>query len=411
MGASVVVIFVLVVVALVFLGSIKGLIKVGEPNQVLIFSGATRQIENRELGYRIVRGGTGIRMPLLEQVNTIELSNIPIEVSVVGAYSKGGIALNVHGVANVKIPGQEPLLNNAIERFLGYSQDEIARIAKETLEGNLRGVLAQLTPEEVNEDKEQFARKLLEEAEHDMARIGLVLDNLKIQNITDDAGYLNSIGRIRGSTVRQGATVAESSAQADAAEQQAKNWAASEIAKLEAELRIAQEETKKRIADAQTRRAALIAEAQGEVRTHLVAIRAEIERETARQMMVKRQLEADVVAPAEANCKAQEEQARGQAATIIERGKAEAVALQALIDSYRQAGPNAREVLALQKLVPLLGEIAGANQPTKIARFTVLPKGDDTPGTSMARSAVGASEQIKAATGVDVVAAVKKLTT
>src|SRR5947199_3397090 len=108
---------------------------------------------------------------------------------------------NVVGVANVKVSGDEPLMNNGIERFLGKSQKEIKQIAKETLEGNLRGVLAQLTPEQVNEDKTKFAQTLIEEAEHDMHRMGLALETLKIQNVSDDVGYLNSIGRIRGSVV------------------------------------------------------------------------------------------------------------------------------------------------------------------------------------------------------------------
>src|SRR5205085_2135210 len=117
---------------------------------------------DREVGYRVVRGGRSLRVPLLESVDSLDLNNISIDIEVRGAYSKGGIPLNVHGIANVKLPGEEPLLNNAVERFLGRSQAEISRIAKETLEGNVRGVLAQLTPEEVNEDKTRFAQTLLE---------------------------------------------------------------------------------------------------------------------------------------------------------------------------------------------------------------------------------------------------------
>ena len=184
-----------------------------------------------------------------------------VDIEVRGAYSKGGIPLHVHGVANIKLPGEEPLLNNAIERFLGKPRQELMRIAKETLEGNLRGVLAQLTPEEVNQDKTRFAHTLLEEAEHDLNRMGLVRDTLKIQNITDDVGYLNSIGRIQGARVRMDASVAEAKAKADAAAQQTLNWCASEIAKVDADLAIAQQDTAKRVLDAQTRRAAMIAEA------------------------------------------------------------------------------------------------------------------------------------------------------
>src|SRR5688500_5697845 len=135
------------------------------------------------------------------------------------------------------------MLNTATDRFLGKTRSEIMRIANETLEGNLRGVLAQLTPEEVNQDKARFAHILLEEAEHDLHRMGLVLDTLKIQNITDDVGYLNSIGRIQGAKVKMDAAIAEAGAKADAATQQAHNWGASAIAKVQADLAIAKQAT------------------------------------------------------------------------------------------------------------------------------------------------------------------------
>ncbi|RYE83629.1 MAG: flotillin family protein, partial [Myxococcales bacterium] len=366
MGIVTVVLLVVGLVAVLFLAAARRLIYVSEPNEALIFSGSTRQLNGRTLGYRIVRGGRGLRLPLLERVDRIDLTNLSIDVVVRGAYSKGGIPLNVHGVANVKIPAVEPLLNNAIERFLGRDRADLARAARETLEGNLRGVLVQLTPEQVNEDKESFARMLLEEAEHDMQRLGLTLDNLKIQNVTDDAGYLNSIGRIRGAGVRQGAIIAEAEAEADAAEQQARNWVASELAKMDADLAIAVQETQKVITESRSRREALIAEAQGAVKAQLSSIRAEIERERARLLQIRRQLEADVVTPAEADRRASEERARGDAAIIIERGRAEATALGALVASYRQSGPAAREALVLQKLIPLLGAIAGDAQTVRI---------------------------------------------
>jgi len=190
---------------------IRNLLFVSTPNEALVFSGRARSVGDRELGYRIVRGGRSLRTPLLEKVSSIDLTMFTIDVVVQNAYSRGGIPLNVIGVANVKVAGDEPLIDNAIERFLGREQPEIMRIAKETLEGNLRGVLAQLTPEQVNEDKTRFAQTLIEEAERDMHRMGLALETLKIQNVSDDVGYLNSIGRIRGAEVRKNAAIAEAS--------------------------------------------------------------------------------------------------------------------------------------------------------------------------------------------------------
>jgi flotillin len=397
-----------VVVGFVFY-TLKNLLLVSSPNEVLILSGGVHRIEGRTVGYRSIRGGRAVRIPLLERVDHMDLSNIAIEISVKGAYSKGGIPLNVQGVAHVKLPGEEPRLSNAVERFLGRGREQISGVARETLEGNVRGVLAQLTPEEVNQDKAAFANKLLEEAEHDMIRIGLILDTLKIQNVTDDANYLNSIGRIRGAKVRMEASVVEATTQAEAAEQKADNYAKSEVAKLDADVAIARQETEKRVKDAESRREAMIAEARGQVLAQIAQVKAEITRQHARALQVERQLEADVIQPHDADCRSQEAKARGEAARIIELGKAEAEALHSLVEQYQKAGPNAREVLALQQMMPLLSHIAGSQQPIKIHKMTVLPDAAD--GADFSRRAIAANEQIRAATGVDLADVARRLGT
>jgi flotillin len=395
-----------VVVALLY-AMIKRLLWVSNPNEALIFSGTTRMVGDKPVGYRFVRGGRSLRRPFIEQVDVMDLSMFTVVVHVAGAFSKGGIPLTIQGIANVKLPGEEPRLANAVERFLGRTREEIYHIAKETLEGNLRGVLASLTPEEVNEDKMRFAQTLLEEAEHDMSRIGLVLDTLKIQNVTDEVNYLASIGRIRGATVNQEQAVAEAEARADASVQQAANWSKSEVAKIEADLRIAREETAKRIADAKSRRAALIEEARGQVAAQIAQVTAEILRQQARALQEKRRLDADVVQPALAKQRASEERARADSAAILERGRAEATTLKKVVQAYRAGGEGAREVLALQSLLPLLPSVAGARHELAIDRLSVLPA-NGAAGADLARGTIGASEQIRAATGVDLAALAKR---
>ncbi|MDI1429453.1 flotillin family protein [Polyangium sorediatum] len=406
------IIMVLGLTALVVVGfvvyTLKNLLLVSSPNEVLILSGGSHQVGSRAVGYRSVRGGRAVRIPLLERVDRMDLNNIPVDISVKGAYSKGGIPLNVQGVAHVKLPGEEPRLSNAVERFLGKSRDEIAAIARETLEGNVRGVLAQLTPEQVNQDKTAFADKLLEEAEHDMQRMGLVLDTLKIQNVADDANYLNSIGRMRGASVRMDASIVEARTQAESAEQKAENWAKSEVAKIDADLAIARQETQKRVKDALSRREAMIQEAKGQVLAQIAQVKAEINRQKARALQVERQLQADVIQPHDAERRNLEEQARGEAAKIIELGKAEAEALHRIVDEIRKAGPGALEILALQQMMPLLPHIAGARTPTKIGTLSVLPSGDDA---SLARKAIAVTEQIRAATGLDLTDVARRLGT
>ena len=395
-----------VVIGFVFY-TLKNLLLVSAPSEALILSGGTFAITGKQVGYRSIRGGRAVRIPLLERVDRMDLSNIPMEIAVKGAFSKGGIPLNVQGIAHVKVPSHEPRLSNAVERFLGRSRSEIAAVARETLEGNVRGVLAQLTPEQVNMDKAAFANKLLEEAEHDMERIGLVLDTLKIQNVTDDVNYLNSTGRMQGARVRMEASIVEAQMQCEAAEKRASAWAESETAKMDADLAIAQQETDKRIKDALSRREAMIQEARGAVLAEIAQVKAEITRQKARALQVERKLMADVIQPEDAARRSLEEEARGQAAAIVERGKAEAESLRRLVEEYQKAGVHAREVLLLQQLMPLVAVVAGADRPVRIQKLSVLPGGGD--GADPARKLISAAEQIRAATGVDVAEILRKL--
>ncbi|WAS92280.1 flotillin family protein [Nannocystis punicea] len=389
------------VVALTLL--IKNVFYVCQPNEVLIFSGRKRKTEDGKLfGYKIIRGGRAIRIPLFETVDRMDLTNMIIEVQVKNAYSRGGIPLNIQGVANIKVPGEEPLLNNTVERFLGRSRDSIMKTARETLEGNLRGVLATMTPEQVNTDKETFAQRLAAEAEHDLNKLGLVLDTLKIQNVSDEVGYLDAMGRQRAAAIRRDALIAEAVSQAQATEQRWTNTRNAELTTLEAQTQIALKENERRIADAQTRRAALIAQQQGEVEALIAQARAEVGMQDARIEQVRRQLQADILAPADAARRKAEEDAKGHAARIIEQGRATAQVLAQIAATYNKGGAAARDVLLMQKLVPLFHSLAGTIGELKIDRLTILPKGTGTEGQPLGARLVDASEQIKAATGIDV---------
>jgi flotillin len=391
---------------LVILGLVRNILYVCPPNEVLVLSGATRgqTSDGRTIHYRIVKGGRAWRVPLFETVDSMDLTNMIIELRVKGAYSKGGIPLTVHGVANIKVPGEEPLIHNALERFLGKSRAEIMDVARETLEGNLRGVLSSLTPEQVNQDKEAFAGRLTDEAEHDLSNLGLVLDTLKIQNVTDEVGYLDSIGRMRSAEVRKNAQIAEAKAKAETAEQKWMNTRTAELSKLVAQIQVSVADNQRRIADAQTKRSAMISEQQAEVQAMIAQTQAEIGMQDARIEQVKLQLQADVIQPAEASRAQAEQNAKAAAANIVEQGKATATVLKNLSATYRASGTSGRDVLLMQKLVPMLGQILGSVGQLKVNRLTVIGQGghNGAGGGSLASSIISASEQVKAATGIDV---------
>ena len=105
-----------------FVVLLRQLYYICQPSEVLIFAGLGKTTgDGRKVGYRTVRGGSALRIPVLEEVMRLDLSNMIIELRVENAYSKGGIPLNVAGVANIKISGDEPGIHNAIERLIGKS--------------------------------------------------------------------------------------------------------------------------------------------------------------------------------------------------------------------------------------------------------------------------------------------------
>lgn len=368
-----------------------------EPNEVLIFSGAP----NGGLGYRTIRGGRAYRIPLLEKVDRMDLTNMIIEVNVADAYSKGGIPLTIQGVANLKVGSHEPHLQNAIQRLMGKRRDEIIRIAKDVLEGNLRGVLSQLTPEQVNDDKLKFAEKLLDEAEEDLTALGLVLDTMQIQNVHDDRGYLDSIGRKSSAEIQRKSRIAEASARAKSRVREAENRERARLREIAAEEQIKLAEAERRIQDAKTQGSAMIAEAIGHMEAEIARAEAALEAEEARVEKVRLKLEADVIEPAKADMEAGIAKAQGQSARILEEGRATVKVLEEMIEVWEKAGDNARDIFLMQKLQVVLGAMVSTIQDVKIDRVTVLP-GGSSPGTSdTVHKAVRLVEELKGALGVD----------
>ena len=209
LAATVVMAGVFFFVVLVAIITIKNLIVIVPPNRAAVITGRNRMLtDGQAVGYRSISGGRTLRIPIIETVQHMNLETIPIEVSVNNAFSKGNIPLSVEAIANVKIASEpEWVFNNSVERLLGKTEEEVRELAQDTLTGNLRGVLATLTPEAVNEDRLGFAKALAEDAGEDLASLGFHLDVLKIQNVSDERGYLDAIGRDpRGfAELRQGA--------------------------------------------------------------------------------------------------------------------------------------------------------------------------------------------------------------
>lgn len=397
---AIIVIIVVVCVFVIALG-LKNLLYIAPPNKVIIFSG-------RPSGPKFIKGAWGVRIPIFERVDHIDLSNMVIDLSATNAYAKGGVPLNVQGVANVKIAGHEPVLNHAIERFLGKGRAEIMGIAKATLEGSLRGVLATLTPEQLNEDRNAFAVKLVAEVEADMTGLGLVVDTLKIQNITDDVHYLDSIGRVRNAELKSRSRIAEAIARADSIVRNAENSELEVRAEVTAAIEVAKADAEKNLADILSRKGALVAEELADVAALVAQADAEVKVQTERIEQVRYMLEADVVAPAKAQCEAKEQNAKAKVAPIVEDGKARAEALRSLAASWNRAGDQAREIFLLQKIEPIIDKLTDTISDTKIEKVTIIDSKMGGGGTNPAQL-LALSEQVKEVFGIDVVSKLQEM--
>ncbi len=352
----------------VVLGIIRANLFICQPNEVLIFSGRKRRLaDGSDVGYRVIRGGRGFRVPIFEKVDRLDLTTIPIDLTVQNAYSKGGIPLQVRAIANVKVASTENELNNAVERMLGKRREEVMMIAKETLEGNLRGVLALLTPEEVNEDRLKFAKELLDEADNDLSALGLQLDTLKIQSMDDERGYLNAIGRQQTAQVVASAEIAE-----------AQRMEQARTAQAHANKAIAEAENEVRIVRAELLATSQAAEARAGVAGQLA--QAEAEQALAEQQILlsqKRQ-RADIVVKAEAEREASEERAKGDAARVYENGKAEVEILRQKLALWQEAGPEAERLFLLQMLPDIMRDVLKTVDGIKIDKLTVVDNGSGT---------------------------------
>ena len=393
---------------------LSSLIVICPPNKVAVISGRTRTLsDGRTVGYRILKGGRTLRIPILEKVSWMDLNTIPLEVSVTNAYSKGAIPLNVQGIANVKVSSAEGLLENAAERFLDRPTEQIGQIAKETLEANLRGVLASLSPEEVNEDRLKFSHQLIDEADDDIKTLGLELDVMKIQNVTDDNLYLDSVGRRLTAEVVKQARVAEAErmAESEAAEAAARERA--QIATVQADKNIVEEQNQLRVRTAELEAIAKAKEEEASVAGDIARATAEQELEQQRIELERRRLEADVVTPAKANLEAKQLAAQAEAAKIIEDGKAQVEVFQRLTEQYQAAGDDGQRIFVLNMLPELVDKIVSTVNNVDIDRVAIVDNGGGQGGgipslvSQLPGAVVSLTEQIEAATGVDILGSMR----
>ncbi len=244
-GVTVIAIFGIVVVVLLFMIIwASRYTKVG-PNQVLVVSGRRHKYidpngTSTARGFRVVKGGGTFVVPVIEKVDILSLELLTIDVQTPEVYTSKGVPVRVDGVAQIKVKGDDISIATAAEQFLSKATDEIKSIAMQTLEGHLRAILGTMTVEEIYQNRDAFASKVQEVAAGDMANMGLAIVSFTIRDIRDSQGYLDALGKPRIAQVKRDAIVAQAEADRDAMIRSAQANQAGQEAKFAADTKVAE---------------------------------------------------------------------------------------------------------------------------------------------------------------------------
>jgi flotillin len=388
---------------------IKANIVICQPNEVVIISGRKRKMrDGTVVGYRLIRGGRGLKLPLLESAMRLPLTTRAVQVRPLKALCRGMIPVDIEGKANVKLAGREDEgLEAGIERFLGKGVEAIDKTAQQVLEGALRGVIAGVSPEEANARRLDLAREVTERAREELSGLGIVLDFFQIQDLSDETGYLEAIGRRRNAEVQRDARIAEAQAEAEARQVSAEQRRLGREAEIAAERQVIEKENALEVERANLQSETNQARERADVAGRIARTDREVELESRRIELSEKRHAADTVIPARARAEADRLEAEGRAARIREEGRATAEAVHLMREEWD--GGASHDLFMIRMFPELVDKVTRVVADNlRIDKLTILDGGGESGGEGLPNyvrnltgSAVSMMEQMKNATGVD----------
>ncbi len=289
---------------------------------------------------RCIHGGATFIWPMIQDYRFLDLTPMPIDIKLTGALSKQNIRVNTPSTFTVGIATKPGVMENAAERLLGLAPDSIRELAKDIIFGQMRVVLATMSIEEINADRDKLIENISRGVEVELEKVGLRLINVNIQDITDESGYIVALGqeaaaraindaKIKVAQAERDGEIGSAQAQkeqkilvsqAHAQATQGENLAAVDIANSNAD-RLVKEAEADRLAEAAQRVAAAKVEQE--------ALLAQREAEVARAEKDKAAQYASVVVPAEIEKQRIETIASAEAAKqqIEAKGQGDAIRL------------------------------------------------------------------------------------
>ena len=407
------------------------------PNKALIISGFRKSAGKP----RVVIGGSTIRIPFLERVDEIALDLIQVDIKTSSSVPTSEyININVDAVANVKVASNPEYVVRAAENFLNKEPDHIGYVAQQVIEGNMREIIGQMKLSELIQKRDIFAQKVQSSVQEEMARMGLEVVNLTIQNFIDDNSVISDLGIENISQIRKDAAISKANAERDVAIAQALASDQSNKAKVAAQVSIAEqnkdltirqaqfkieEDQKKAAADAAyriqeeaERRSIEIASAEADIAKR----EKEIELREREVQLKERELDANIRKKAEAERYAAEQAAEAKKYQEAQEAEAKRYAMEEEAKGIEAIGIAEARALELKaeamaklneagKLEMLLSAmpaiVKAASDPlNKVGSITMYGDGNST---KLVKDVMTTVNQISEGVGLDIPGLVNKI--
>ena len=360
-------------------------------NRILVVSGRVGSGK----AAKCYHGGGVFVIPLLQDYSYLSLEPTVIDIPLEGALSQNNIRVNVPATFTVGVSTDPVLMNNAAERLLNLLPQQVRELAQDIILGQLRLVIATLTIEEINRDREKFMTLINENVAKEVNKIGLDLINVNVRDITDESGYIQAIGK-------RAAAEAINRAKVEVAQQEREGATGEAIAVRERSVNVAREHATAAEGQKQAEQSQRVALAALEAQ----AVKGEAESKREREIAVA-QRDAEVVAAKKA---AEQEQrirvAQAEAlATTGENKSRESIATSnAQLQEIQAEARRRAEVAAAEAQKAIL--IAQREQElARLAKETIVPQEIERQRIALAAEAEAEKQRREAKGAADAILA------
>jgi flotillin len=359
-----------------------------------------------EQSVKCYHGGGAFIWPLIQDYAFLDLTPMTLHIPLKSALSQQNIRINVPSTFTVAIDTTQEAMNNAAVRLLALSQKDIEMMATEIIIGQLRLTIASLMIEEINQDRERFLLEVRKHIESELRKIGLMLLNVNITDITDESGYIESIGRKSVATALNQAKidVANQEKSGDIGKTEAEKERRIQVATYNADAVQGENEAKAKIAnvnaqlfeqEADASRRGQIAQQNAYAEINRAKSLAELQRLEAEEIIPKEIERRKIEIAAAADAAKKRIEAEGEAAAILQIKQAEAEGVRKvlaakaegyklLVEACSNNSQDAATMLMIEKLEEVAKLQAEAIKNLKIDKITVWDSGSSEKGSSTA---------------------------